>query len=154
MTRPRDPGADDGQVLLLILVYALITVTLVTVVASASAVHLERKRLLALADAAALDAADAVDLDAFFADGTRPGDGVPLTDASVRASVEEYVERAGAPARFDAFAVASSTGTPDGRTAEVTLLATAEPPLLSVVIAAFSDGIPLVVTGRARTSLG
>lgn len=154
MTQRPDPRGEDGQVLLLILVYTLITVTLVTVVASASAVHLERKRLLALADAAALDAADAVDLGAFFADGASPGGGVPLTDASVRASVEEYVELAGAPGRFDGFAVAASTGTPDGRTAEVTLVATAEPPLLSIVIAAFSDGIPLVVTGRARTTLG
>ena len=147
-------GEDGGQVLLLILIYSLIAVALVTVVASASAVHLERKRLLALADAAALDAADAVDIDAFYVDGARPGGGVPLTDASVRASVREYAAVAGAADRFDSFAVDRSTGTPDGRTAEVTLVATAKPPLLSSVIAAFSDGIPLNVTSRAVTGLG
>lgn len=147
---------EDGQVLLLILVYALICVALVTVVVSASAVHLERKRLLALADAAALDAADAVDVDAFYSGaGAAPGGGVPLTDASVRASVEEYAAAAAAAQRFEAFAIGPGTGTPDGRTAQVTLVARARPPLLlSSVIAAFSDGIPLVVTSRARTGLG
>jgi uncharacterized membrane protein len=150
----RRPAGEDGQVLLLILVYALISVALVTVVVSASAVHLQRKRLLAVADAAALDAADALDADAFYRQGTSPGDGVPLTDASVRASVQEYVTLAGAPGRFEDFAVAPSTGTSDGRTAEVTLVAVARPPLLSSVISAFSDGVPLRVTARARTGLG
>lgn len=150
----RPARRDDGQVLLLILVYALIAVALVTVVVSASAVHLQRKRLLSVADAAALDAADALDTGAFYADGTAPGEGVPLTDASVRASVEEYVGLAGAPARFDGFAVAPSTGTSDGRTAEVTLVAVVRPPLLSSVISTFSDGVPLRVTARARTGLG
>jgi hypothetical protein len=146
-------GDDSGQVLLLILVYCLITVSLVGVVASASAVHLERKRLLSLADAAALDAADALDSDAFYRRGTSPGDGVPLTDASVRASVREYVELAGARERFEDFAVASSTGTSDGRTAEVTLVARARPPLLTAAVPAFTHGVPLVVTARARTGL-
>jgi uncharacterized membrane protein len=150
----RRPAGEDGQVLLLILVYALIAVALVTVVVSASAVHLQRKRLLAVADAAALDAADALDSDAFYRQGTGPGDGVPLTDASVRSSVQQYVTLAGAPARFEDFAVAPSTGTSDGRTAEVTLVAVARPPLLSSVISAFSDGVPLRVTARARTGLG
>ncbi|UER54926.1 hypothetical protein HJG43_10680 [Kineosporiaceae bacterium SCSIO 59966] len=150
----RRPAGDDGQVLLLILVYALIALALVTVVASASAVHLERKRLLAVADAAAADAADAVDLDAFYTGGTSPQSGVPLTDASVRASVQDYLTLLEAPARFEDLAVAPGTGTPDGRTAQVTLTARARPPLLSSVIAAFSDGVPLTVTSRARTDLG
>jgi hypothetical protein len=156
MRRPvRRPACDeDGQVLLLILVYALIAVALVTVVVSASAVHLQRKRLLSVADAAALDAADALDAGAFYADGTAPGQGVPLTDASVRTSVQEYVALIDAPSRFEGFAVAPSTGTPDGRTAEVTLVAVARPPLLSSVISAFSDGVGLRVTARARTGLG
>lgn len=152
MTRLRRD--DGGQVLLLILVYALIAVVLVTVVASASAVHLERKRLLAVADAAALDAADALDADTFYRKGTSPGAGVPLTDASVRLSVEEYAELVGAAQRFERFAISPATGTPDGQTAQVTLSALARPPLLSSVISAFSDGVPLQVTSRARAGLG
>lgn len=154
MTGRRGGGDDAGQVLLVILVYCLITVSLVGVVASASAVHLERKRLLALADAAALDAADALDADAFYRRGASPGTGVPLTDGSVRASVREYVDLAGATTQFEHFAVAGSTGTGDGRTAQVTLVARARPPLLPPVVSVFSDGVPLTVTARARTGLG
>lgn len=150
----RRPAGDDGQVLLLILVYALIALALVTVVASASAVHLERKRLLAVADAAAADAADAVDLDAFYTGGTSPESGVPLTDASVRASVQDYLTLLGAPTRFEDLAVADGTGTPDGRTAQVRLTAVARPPLLTSVIDTFADGVRLDVTSRARTDLG
>jgi uncharacterized membrane protein len=151
--RLRAPADDDGQVLLLILVYALVALALVTVVVSASAVHLERKRLWALADAAALDAADALDAPAFYRSGTDPARGVPLTDGSVRASVEEYVNLAGAAARFERFAVDPTTGTRDGQTAEVTLVALARPPLVSAVLEAFSGGIELRVTARARTGL-
>jgi uncharacterized membrane protein len=152
-SRRRLQRGDDGQVLPLILVYALIAVSLVAVVVSASAVHLERKRLLALADAAALDAADAIDPDAFYGGGTRPGAGVPLTDSSVQASVYRFVRLVEAPARFESFAVASTTGTSDGQTAEVVLVAVARPPMLSSVIDSFSAGIPLRVTARARAGL-
>ena len=146
--------AEEGQVLLVILVYCLITVSLVGVVTSASAVHLERKRLLALADGAALDAADALDTDAFYRRGASPGVGVPLTDASVRASVHEYVELAGAREQFEHFAVAAGTGTADGRTAQVTLVARARPPLLTSAVSVLTEGVPLTVTASARTRLG
>ena len=152
----RDGGLEDdeGQVLVLVLVYFLVTVSLVAVVASASAVHLERKRLLALADAAALDAADALDPGVFYRHGAGPRTGVPLTDGSVRASVDDYVEAAGARERFTDFAVAPSTGSRDGRTAEVTLVARARPPLVGPVLATFAEGIRLEVTTTARTRLG
>ncbi|HZI95998.1 MAG TPA: pilus assembly protein TadG-related protein [Actinomycetales bacterium] len=154
MTRQAEGGDDEGQVLLLILGYALIALVLVLVVASASAVHLERKRLLAVADAAALDAADAFDAGAFYTEGTAPGRGVPITDASVRSSVDAYVALLGASADFDAFAVSPRTGTPDGQTAEVTLVAVVTPPLITSVIENYAGGIPLEVTARARTGLG
>ncbi len=139
--------------MLLLLVYALIGVVLVTVVASASAVHLQRKRLLALADAAALDAADALDDRAFYApSGVAPGDGVPISDASVRRSVQTYLVARG-PAGLNQVTIAQPTGTPDGATAEVTLASVADVPLVSVVLAGWGGGIPLRATSRARTGL-
>lgn len=146
--------SDEGQVLVLILGYSLIALVLVMVVVSASAVHLERKRLLAVADAAALDAADSFDAGAFYAEGTAPGRGVPVTDASVRASVDAYVEERGAYDDFAAFGVASPTGSPDGQTAEVTLVAVARPPLITSVLEGYAGGIHLRVTARARAGLG
>lgn len=152
--RLRERLADDGgQMMLLIFAYSAISLLLVTVVIGASAVHLERKRLLALADAAALDAADALDTGGLYGQGAHP-DGVPLTDRSVRASVAAYVESAGAAAEFEDLAVAAGAGTPDGRTAEVTLVARARVPIVSSVLGDYADGIQLVVTSRARTALG
>jgi hypothetical protein len=145
-------GSDDGQVLLLSLVYGLIAILLVLVVIAASAVHLDRKRLLGLADAAALDAADAVDEAAYFeATGRAEGiDAVPVTDATVRESVVAYLERQGAATRFVELGVdLDATGTPDGTTAVVTLTARSVPFLPEVVAGRYAAGVPLRVTASA-----
>ena len=144
---------DSGQVLLLIVAYASIALLLVTVVVGASAVHVERKQLLAVADAAALDAADAVDTDVLYGTGARPG-AVPLSDRSVQAAVEDYAVAVGATGRFQDFRVEGATGSPDGRTAQVTLSARARLPLVSAVLGEYAAGVPLTVTARARTNLG
>ena len=47
-----------------------------------------------------------------------------------------------------------TTGTTDGETAEVTLVAVARLPLLSSVLGDYADGVSLRVTARARTGLG
>lgn len=146
-------AGDDGQILLLALVYGLIGLALVTVVVGASAVHLERKKLLAVADAAALDAADALDSGGYYErGGARLSGGVPLTDESVRVSVATYVA-GGTTAGFEGFAVGFPTGTPDGETAEVTLVAVARLPLVSSVLNPWSKGIGLRVTARSRADL-
>jgi hypothetical protein len=144
-------GRDEGQVLLLTLCYAVIALLLITVVASASTVHLERKRLLALTDQAALAAADTMGEDAYY--GRDPSAGpdralVVLTSPSVRTAVEEHLERSPGAARMTALTVVGTST--DGRTAEVTLGAVARPPLISWVTAAWSDGIALRATSRAR----
>lgn len=142
---------DDGQVLLLVLVYAAVSVSLVLVVVSASAVHLERKRLLEVADGAALDAADEVEESSYFRGGAEPGS-VPLSDGSVRGAVEGYLAERGAYADFDDLTV--EAGTSDGRTAEVTLYATVQPPLVGWALEAFADGVVLRATARARVDTG
>ena len=145
--RARATG-DDGQVMLLALAFALLAILLVGVVASATAVHLERKRLLALADLAALEAADALDPARYYASPPLD-DAVTLTPDDVRSAVEEYLVNAPATADFDELEVVEAT-TEDGRTVVVTLRAVAGVPLVNVATAAWSDGVELVVTARAR----
>jgi hypothetical protein len=143
--------AEDGQITLLSIGFVLVALALVLVVASASSVHIERKRLLALADAAAADAADAVAAGEYYGGAGGPGaPGVPLSDDSVLAAVNEHLVASPLADRFAGLAVGAPTGTPDGRRAEVTLTATAQPPLVPWVLVPWSDGIGLRVTVSAR----
>jgi hypothetical protein len=149
MTRQR----DEGQVTVLVLGYAVVVLALVLTIASATAVHLTRNRLTALADAAALDAADALDRQRFYAelDGAGPGSErvVALTPASVRASVAGYVAQAPAAAVLGSVDIAEPTGTPDGFTAQVTLETHARLPFLPAVLGDRAD-VSVRVTARAR----
>lgn len=140
---------DAGQIMLLTLVYAGITLALVLVLASASAVHIERKQLLTLADAAALDAADAFDPAAFYGDGS-PVDSVPLSNATVRQAVEHHLSVAPNARNLSRLAVGEPTGSPDGRTAQVTLHAVAQPPFIPWALVAWWEGVPLRVTASAQ----
>ena len=139
---------EDGQILLLSLVFGVITLALVLVVASVSSIYLERKELLALADALAADAADAVDAESYYTDDSLAH--VPLTDASVHAAVQDYL--ASAPAavtgEFEDFAVVAPTGTPDGQVAQVSLAARVRPPVLPWVLMPWADGFEIEVTAR------
>jgi hypothetical protein len=157
MTSPRSrlPAGDEGQLLPLMIAYALIALTLVIVVVDISAVHLQRDRLFALADGAALDASDALERSQFYREGAPASVGdeaaaVPLSDQSVRTSARRYLRVAGPRARLAAVAVGAPTGSPDGRTAQVTLVARARLPLLSFAVARWSHGVPLQATSRAR----
>lgn len=146
--RAAGSAREDGQILLLSLVFGVITLALVLVVASVSSIYLERKELLALADALAADAADAVDAQTYYTDAGV--EHLPLTDASVHAAVQDYL--AAAPAavtgEFEDFAVAAPTGTPDGQVAEVTLAARVRPPVLPWVLMPWADGFEIEVTAR------
>lgn len=151
--RDRAPGGDDeGQVLLISLGFAVLAIALVLVVGAATGVHLDRKRLLATADLAALAAADEVG-DRYFDEATgREPAGIPLTDATVRAAVERYLSDHPDPAaRWDGVRVLEAS-TPDGRTAVVRLGAVTRPPLVTWVTAPWSEGITLEVEAVARAS--
>lgn len=140
---------DEGQVMLLSIAYGVLALLLVTAVVSASSVHLERKRLLALADLVALDAADTLDETVYYSRPDGASAAVVLSDAAVRRAVDEHLADAPEAAGLTGLHVVRA-GTPDGRTAEVTLGAVATPPLISWVTAPWSDGITLTVTSRAR----
>lgn len=152
---PRGQGVVDpesGQILPLLLGYVLLALVLVVVVVDITAVHIQRNRLVALADGAALDAADALDRVRFYTQGAteEPAAPVPVSGETVRESAEEYLAVAGDPARLAEVAVADPTGTPDGVSAEVTLVARARLPLFASAVASWRGGVPLRATSRAR----
>jgi hypothetical protein len=95
---------DEGQLVLLIVVFFLICGLLTIVAVEASAVFLAHRDLQSAADGAALQAAQAVDLDAFFRGEGDPGS-LPL-DGSGGAGYDRYVaayqdEHPGSDVRFD-----------------------------------------------------
>ena len=143
---------DEGAVSVLVIGYAVLALMLVLVVVSASAVHLDRKRLLALADGAALAAADDVDQNTYYRSGVRPGDGVPLTDAQVTSSVQQYL-KSRPPADFPVTVDPATGADPTGRVAQVRLCSRFLPPFTSWVLAAWSDGIPACADSTATTPL-
>ncbi len=153
MTRPAAVrgGPDDGQVTLLVLVYALIALSLVAVVVDATAVHLARTQLLDAADAAALDAADAVDDRAVYAGGL--ADAVPLTTASVRDQATTYLSSYAVPSHLDDVVLGDRTGSPDGASATVELRGRVRLPIGGAVMATWRGGVLVTVTSTARTTL-
>jgi hypothetical protein len=150
----QDPRQDQGQITLLVLVYALIVLAVLFTAASATAVHLARHRLLAVADGAALDAANALDRQRFYAEvggaGPAPDRVISLSAASVQASVQAYLLASPQAGHLDQAVVAEPTGSPDGSTAEVTLTTVARVPLLSTVTGDRAGGVTVRVTARAR----
>ncbi|MFF3063027.1 pilus assembly protein TadG-related protein [Oerskovia sp. NPDC057915] len=144
---------DSGQILLLTSAFVAFALLLVTVVVSATGVHLDRKRLLDVADAAAIDAADSMSEDTFY-EGRVP---LPqeqavlrLSDAEVRASVEEFL--AAHPEMLDDLHAVTivEASTPDGRTAQVGLAGLSRPVLVSWVTQLWSDGILVRAESSAR----
>jgi hypothetical protein len=148
----RDDDADAGQISVLILGYTLIVVLVIFTAVSASAVHLARHRLMSVADGAALDAADALDQQRFYAlggAGPTTDQVVALTADSVRSSVTAYLAAGGSPGPSSPpIQVGDPTGSPDGFTAEVTLVEVVEVPWLSAL--GGHQGITVQVTARAR----
>ncbi len=145
--------SDEGQVMILALGWTVLAILLLTAVVSASAVHLDRKRLLALADLTAVAAADAIDEAAYYSpDRPAPAEGetgLLLTDASVRRAATDYLTAA-APSTDLADLHLIEATTSDG-TVTITLHALTRPALLSVITAPWSDGIALTATSHATT---
>lgn len=134
--------------MLLTSAFVAFALMLVAVVASASAVHLDRKALYDVADLAAADAASAMSPDAFYAGAGAPADGAALvlSDAAVRAAVEQYL--AEHPPRIPV--AVSGASSPDGRSARVVLAGVSRPPLLGWFTDAFGGGITVSAESTAR----
>ena len=156
LRRPRvgRAGADDGQTTVLTLGLVVVALLLVTVVVSATGVHLDRKRLLATADATALEAADALATGSYFdpstEGGTTSGGRILLTDRAVKGAARAYLaENPEISDRFVRLELVDAAAV-DGRSAQVRLRALVRPALVSWVTAPWSDGIVLEAESTAR----
>ena len=130
---------DEGSILILTLGYAVLAIAVILVCTAATSLYLAQKQLDAVADAAALAAADGFDLAVV--------DGEPvatLTDAGVRREAEAMMSDLGPDARL----VAAST--PDGVSARVTVAGQWHPPIVTVFV---PDGVALEATATSRTAL-
>lgn len=146
--RARGAAGDDGQLILLILVYTVIAGLLVTVVVNVSKVYLYRRSLVAAADGAALSAANQPDLAAVY---NGAGSTLPLSRSGARAAVDQYVSDADLEGRFAQFRVAGVDT--DGITVTVTFRATVRMPFGNLLSARYAAGYLVHATARARSPL-
>jgi hypothetical protein len=132
--------------------FVVLTMLVLLVISAATAVHIQRMRLLHLADEMALDAADALDLPTYYAGGAP----LPSEDAAIdvaqsrmEAAALEHLRNRD-PEHLDGVRIVSVT-TPDGATAVVTVSQIIHPLFPLEPLAPFADGIEIRVTGSART---
>jgi Putative Flp pilus-assembly TadE/G-like len=145
----RDEG-EGGQISLLIIGFTIIALMLIIGGVDVTAVHLARSRLLDAADAAALDASDALDDGAAYEGGLRQS-AVSITDDSVRRSATEYLALEPRPNGISSWVLSDGTGSPDGQTAVIRLRGTADIPIGASVVAAFGGSVKITVESRARS---
>lgn len=136
---------DEGQIAVLSIGLAVVAIALVFVVVSISALHLDRKALQAAADMIAVDAASQLP-DDYFAS---PDGVIRLTDAGVSDASHSYLTEHAAAIGVPNARLASPTGSPDGRTAVVTLTMRSEVILIPALLS-LPDAVQLTVTSRAR----
>ena len=139
---------DDGQLVLLVLAYAVIAGLLITVVVNLSKAYLYRRALVAAVDGAALSAANQPDLDRLYSGGDQV---LPLSEAGARTAVRQYARDADLAGRFDGFHVLDVST--DGRTVTVRLGSVARMPFINILSSRYSDGYPIEATARARSPL-
>ncbi|WP_426566062.1 pilus assembly protein TadG-related protein [Angustibacter sp. McL0619] len=152
---PRRPkaGSDDGQISLLILGYLVLAFALVTVVVDAASVHLAHTQLIDAADAAALDAADALAEPDVYGGGLPDARAVPLTDLAVHRQAALYLSAYPPPRRLEDVALASGTGTSDGASATVALTGRVRLPIAGFVVVGFTGGVSVHASSTARAQL-
>ncbi|MDC5697254.1 pilus assembly protein TadG-related protein [Intrasporangium calvum] len=151
LSRGARAATEDGQIAVLILGLFLIVLVFILGAIDVTAAQLARMRLIDTADAAALDAADALDPDSVYGGGV--GGPLALTDRSVREAAEAHLARTPIPSGITEWALAGPTGTSDGETAEVTVRGHATLPMAGWILDSFGGGVTITVTSRARAPL-
>lgn len=133
---------DRGSMMPLAIGFATIALLLVLLTAAITDIYLAHRKLYALADSAALAAADSFEPDY----GSDPA--IIFTDAAVQREARTYLRRTHISERFRD--VDLEGGTPDGRSVEIILTTRYRPVILSPFV---PRGIDLSATARARGAL-
>lgn len=139
--RARETHADEGSVLLLSIGYAALALAVILVCANATSLYLTQKRVDAVADAAALAAADGFTL---TVTGGQPV--ARLTDEGVREQATAFLADL---APGDEVRLSAATA-PDERSARVTVSGVWHPPVVTVFV---PRGVALHATATSRTAL-
>ena len=124
-TADRGARGERGSVLLLGIGLLGVCLLAVAVVIDAGAAFQQRQALLAVADGASLAGAQALDLDAYYAQGATQG--TALHPPSLQAAVHAYMRAHGGQARLESVST-------DGRIAAVEVSAPVRLPFLQGVI--------------------
>lgn len=141
---------EDGQVLMLVLVYAVIAGVLVTVVVNLSRAYLDRRALVAAVDAAALAAANEPDLARIY-NQDEVGAALPLSPEGARTAVRRYVRDAALRERFAGFRIVEVNTR--GPTVAVTFAARVDLPFGNLLSTDLRSGYWFDATARATTPL-
>ncbi len=141
--------SDAGSVLPLIAGASALALAVILVVTAVTSLYLDYKRVLSIADAAALVGAEAYDLGQIVVEGDTVV--AVLDSARVRGAVESHLRDAVAGAvPVDDLRLVRAT-TVDGRSATVVLSARWAPPLLTPFI---PEGLAIEATSTARSVFG
>jgi hypothetical protein len=146
-----DKQGESGQISLLVIGFTMLVLLLIVGGVDVTAANLARTRLLDAADAAALDASDAVDIGSAYRGGLKTA--VSITDRSVRQSAAEYLAVEPRPHGISSWALSEGTGSPDGQTSVVRLQGTADIPIGASIFSAFGGSVKITVESRARSGL-
>ena len=139
---------DRGSTLVLTIGFAAFALVVTLVVAASTSLYIERKRLLSLADSAALVGAEAFDLaDVRISEGGEVVT-IMLEADSVEDAVTAHLERIG-PRQVEGLRIEDAT-TPDGRSALVSLSSAWKPPVLTLFL---PDGVRIEASSSARSVL-
>lgn len=134
----------------LILGFAVILISLIVGGIAVTSAQVARMQLYDVSDAAALDAADAIDESAY----TRGvGDTVPIAGRTVAETAAAYVSRTERPHEMVSWTVSAGTGSPDGRTAIVRMSCVARLPLVGGLLSALGGSVTIHAESRARAGL-
>ena len=163
MTTDDADGADEGQVMLLIVFFVVIVAGLITVVVDVSTVFLAQREMQSTADGAALAAVQQADLAAVYT--TDMTGQLPLSAAETKNVATAFALN---PARIPHECSAASyqvvqsqsdvgierTGVQaDGQTVRVELTCKVPLPFVALVASPFTDGVTIHEIAYARTDV-